>query len=67
MVDLLALAHERGCEAELADQLAADLRAGQLPDIAALAGALRTRSRAAANVVVHLAPLNAYEDLLGAA
>jgi ABC transporter substrate binding protein (PQQ-dependent alcohol dehydrogenase system) len=33
MVDLLALAHERGCEAELAEQLAADLDAGRLPDL----------------------------------
>lgn len=33
MVDLLALAHERGCEAGLADQLAADLDAGRLPDL----------------------------------
>ena len=32
MVDLLALAHERGCEAQLADLLAADLDAGRLPD-----------------------------------
>ena len=36
MVDLLALAHERGCEGELADQLAAALQARQLPDMAAL-------------------------------
>ena len=36
MVNLLALAHERGCEAELATLLAADLAAGQLPDLAAL-------------------------------
>ncbi|MGY3502891.1 hypothetical protein ACVWYJ_003510 [Bradyrhizobium sp. USDA 4471] len=31
MVDLLALAHDRGCEAELADQLTAALDAGRLP------------------------------------
>jgi hypothetical protein len=36
MVNLLALAHERGCEAELAALLAIDLAAGQLPDLAAL-------------------------------
>jgi hypothetical protein len=36
MVDLLALAHERACEAALAEQLAADLDAGRLPDIARL-------------------------------
>ena len=40
------LAHERGCESELADQLAADLQAGQLPDMAALRSPLRARSRA---------------------
>jgi hypothetical protein len=33
MVDLLALAHDRGWEAELADQLMADLNAGRLPDL----------------------------------
>jgi len=32
MVDLLALAHERGCEAQLAQRLASDLDAGILPD-----------------------------------
>ena len=31
MVDLLALAHERGCESELAEQLAAALEAGHCP------------------------------------
>ena len=36
MVNLLALAHERGCEAELATRLSANLEAAQLPDIAAL-------------------------------
>jgi hypothetical protein len=58
MVNLLALAHERGCEAELAAQLTADLSAGQLPDIAADPAALP-------EVVVHLTPLIAYEALLG--
>ena len=38
MVELLALAHERACETELADRLAADLDAGRLPDLAALRG-----------------------------
>ena len=36
MVDLLSLAHERACEAELADVLSAELAAGRLPDITAL-------------------------------
>src|ERR1700681_528610 len=36
MVNLLALAHDRGCEAELAAILEADLDARRLPDLAAL-------------------------------
>jgi transposase InsO family protein len=36
MVELLALAHERVCEAELADIIAADLDAGRTPDLKAL-------------------------------
>ena len=65
MVNLLALAHERGCEAELAVQLTADLSAGQLPDIAALRARFTTDPAALPEVVVHLTPLIAYEALLG--
>ena len=36
MVELLALAHDRGCERELAEHLAETLDAGDLPDIAVL-------------------------------
>jgi hypothetical protein len=35
-VELLALAHDRGCERELAEELARTLDAGELPDLAAL-------------------------------
>ena len=66
MVDLLALAHERGCESELADKLAAALEAGQLPDMAALRARFAPDPAALPNVDVHLAPLNAYEALIGA-
>lgn len=66
MVDLLALAHERGCEAELADQLAADPDARQLPDIGRLRARFAPDLASVPNVVVHLAPLTAYECLLGA-
>ncbi len=65
MVSLLALAHERGCEAELATLLAADLAAGQLPDLAALRERFAPDPAALPEVVVHLTPLIAYEDLLG--
>ena len=66
MVNLLALAHERGCEAELATLLAADLAAAQLPDIAALRARFAPDPAALPEVVVHLTPLIAYEALLDA-
>src|SRR5438552_16082570 len=65
MVHLLALAHERGCEAELAAVLAADLTAGRLPDMAALNKRFAPDPAALPEVVVHLTPLIAYEALLG--
>ncbi len=65
MVNLLALAHERGCEAELAALLAADLAAGQLPDLAALRGRFAPDPAVLPEVVVHLTPLIDYEALLG--
>lgn len=67
MVDLLALAHERGCEAQLADLLAADLDAGRLPDFNRLRIHFAPDPAHLPNVVVHLAPLAAYECLIGAA
>jgi hypothetical protein len=66
MVDLLALAHERGCEADLADQLAADLNAGQLPDIGRLRAHFAPDPACVPQVMVQLAPLAAYECLIGA-
>jgi hypothetical protein len=65
IVDLLALAHDRGCEAELASVLAGDLAANQLPDMAALRERFAPDPAALPEVVVHLAPLSAYEELLG--
>ena len=65
MVELLAMAHERGCESELADQLAACLQDKQLPEIAALRSRFAPDPARLPNVVVQLAPLNAYEELLG--
>jgi transposase InsO family protein len=65
MVNLLALAHERCCEAELAALLASDLAAGQLPDLAALQERFAPDPAALPEVVVHLTPLIAYEALLG--
>jgi hypothetical protein len=65
MVDLLALAHERGCEADLATILATDLAAGRLPDMAALRERFAPDPAALPEIVIHLTPLVAYEALLG--
>jgi transposase InsO family protein len=65
MVNLLALAHERGCEAELATILAADLAADRLPDMTALRERFAPDPAALPEIVVHLTPLIAYEALLG--
>ena len=59
------LAHDRGCEAELADLLAADLEAGRLPDMTAICAHFAPDPARLPHVVVHLVPLTAYEDLLG--
>ena len=65
MVGLLALAHERGCEAELADAIEAQLVGDGLPDLAAL----RTRFSPATldatpQIIVTLPPLASYDALL---
>jgi len=65
MNDLLALAHERGCERELADKLSTALETGQLPDMAALRAHFAPDPAALPNVEIHLVPLNVYEALIG--
>lgn len=62
-VELLALAHERACEAELAEQLAADLDARRLPDLKALQELFKPDGRGVPDVVVKLAPLSDYDEL----
>lgn len=66
MVDLLALAHDRGCERELAEQLAETLDAGDLPDIAVLRTLFGPDPARLPTVSVQLASLNGYEALIGA-
>jgi hypothetical protein len=63
MVDLLALAHERACEAELAARLDADLDAGRLPDLKSLRALFSPDAGAVPDIVVSYAPLSAYEEL----
>ena len=65
-VELLALAHDRGCEAELATMLDTGLAAGQMPDMAALRARFVPERAALPDATVHLTPLTAYEALLGA-
>jgi hypothetical protein len=64
VVELLALAHDRGCEAELADQLQLGLDAGSLPNIKHLSAMFAPDPAAIPGVVVRLAPLSSYEVLL---
>ena len=66
-VELLALAHERACEAELAEAIAADLDAGRLPDLADLRARFRPAETAIPNVAVELAPLRVYDELVAVA
>lgn len=63
MVDLLALAHERGCEAELAEQLARELDAGRLPDMDSLRALFTPDPEALPEVRVLCTPLSAYDEL----
>ena len=63
MVELLMLAHERACEAELAEALAADLDAGRLPDLGALRARFRPAETPIPSVAVPLAPLGVYDEL----
>src|SRR3546814_915364 len=64
MVALLSMAHERACEAELADLLAQDLDEGRLPDIAALRTRFLPEPAALPEVVFELGPLTDYDALL---
>jgi hypothetical protein len=62
-VGLLALAHERACEAELADAIDAILDAGALPDLDALRARFKPDDVTIPDVVVALVPLATYDDL----
>ena len=64
MVGLLALAHDKACEAELADLLAIDLDQGQVPDLAVLSALFGPSDGAMPNAtVVVVTPLASYEEL----
>jgi hypothetical protein len=62
-VELLALAHDRACEGELAERLTQDLDAGVLPDMQILRAVFIPDTQALPNVVVTYTPLSAYDEL----
>ena len=66
MVALLALAHERACEAELAVALDEILDAGALPDPVALEDRFAPVAAAAPEVIVTLPSLETYDALYAA-
>ena len=63
MVELLSIAHERGCEAQLATLLTEDLAADRLPDLKVLRERFAPDLASLPEVSVHLAPLAIYEAL----
>jgi hypothetical protein len=65
MVGLLALAHERTCEAELADALDIELDAGRLPNLETLHRRFTPVEATIPRVTVELADLAAYDALIG--
>jgi hypothetical protein len=66
MVELLSLAHERGCEAELAQLLDKHLAERRLPDLAELRQRFMPDPTRLPEVCVRLASLSDYEALLNA-
>jgi transposase InsO family protein len=64
MVELLSLAHERTCEAQLAQVLTEDLALRRLPDLAALRARFSPDPARLPQVRVQLAPLSDYEALI---
>jgi len=63
-VELLALAHDRTCEAELAQIIDADLDAGRLPDLALLSGQFGPSPGSVPMIEVKLVPLSIYDELV---
>jgi hypothetical protein len=66
MVGLLALAHERGCEADLAAALAEQLEDGGVPDLAVLRARFAPTATRLPAVAVNLPSIASYDALLPA-
>jgi len=63
MVGLLALAHERACEAELAAAIDAELNAGRVPQLYTLARRFAPDPATIPDITVELVPLHLYDEL----
>jgi len=63
VVGLLALAHDRACEAELAEAINAELDAGRLPDLDTLGRCFAPNPAAMPDITVEVAPLHLYDEL----
>ena len=64
MVELLALAHARACEAELAVAIDTQLELGRLPDLETIHEQFpRPDATPIPNITVELVPLIVYEEL----
>ena len=63
MVGLLALAHDRACEAELAEAINAELDAGRLPDLDTLGRRFAPNPAAMPDITVEVASLHLYDEL----
>jgi hypothetical protein len=67
MVGLLALAHERGCEAELAEAISDRLAEGGLPDLEAMRARFAPKAeKTTPDVAVTHPTVDSYDDLLPA-
>ena len=62
-VGLLALAHDRACEAELAEAIDAELDAGRLPDLDTLGRRFAPNPATMPDITVEVAPLQLYDEL----
>jgi len=67
MVEILSLAHERGCEAQLATTLTEGLANERVPDIGALRALYGPDTASMPTIMVKLPALSSYESLAAAA
>ncbi len=64
MVGLLTLAHDRACEAALAEAITADLDPGRLPDLDRLRERFQPPRTAVPEITIEMPELGTYDDLV---